>query len=434
MVTVRVGKREVRRQRRGFTLIELLVVMAIIGILVALILPAVQRAREAARATACRNNMRSIMQSMWNFYDTNVEFPTYMGQYPTGSSGSAAIGNTAVYGSWAVHLLPYLGYDAQYTALQGQGLGNATFIGQTCSPSYSCCTASTCTSYGTCCGAGAVGRQQSCSTCCTASTCTATGTCAGGCANTWTVNYTGIYACGNADMSLRVLQCMSDPTRIEPGVSARGGTPGGNSGSTPTRAAAGVIPGNQCGTPWATNNFIINWHAITTSWTYFGGLNSNPPTYPTSPPVRIADIKDGLGDTIFLGEGYAWCDGNPRIAWITANVYDNFGLDWNANNSWYLCPPNTPPANPPCPNTNNTMFYQHLAQYSECNNWRAQTAHYGGMNVGMGDGSVVVMSPNTDHQEITPAVTAGGLFGVSPVMGPKKGVWDMLMLPRDGGT
>ena len=59
----------------GFTLVELLVVIAIIGILVALLLPAVQAAREAARRTACKNNFRQLGIAMQNFHDVNKAFP-----------------------------------------------------------------------------------------------------------------------------------------------------------------------------------------------------------------------------------------------------------------------------------------------------------------------------------------------------------------------
>lgn len=83
----------------GFTLVELLVVIAIIGILVALLLPAVQAAREAARRMQCSNNLKQIGLALHNYHDNLKRFPPGWLVGPTGLEESWA---------WSAHLLPYI--------------------------------------------------------------------------------------------------------------------------------------------------------------------------------------------------------------------------------------------------------------------------------------------------------------------------------------
>jgi len=108
------------RNRRGFTLIELLVVIAIIAILIGLLLPAVQKVREAAARMACQNNLAQLSKAVHNYHDANRRFP-YNGDDIRNSGCCYSTGYT--HWSWIARMLPFMEQDNRYAQL-GIGQNN----------------------------------------------------------------------------------------------------------------------------------------------------------------------------------------------------------------------------------------------------------------------------------------------------------------------
>jgi len=422
-----------REQRRsGFTLIELLVVIAIIAVLIGLLLGAVQKVREAAAALECQNKLKQIITATHNFHQSNNSLPTYNGIFPMAGSTLQSANPRAVYGSWFVHLMPYLELEGAYKQI-------ANDVAQYTN------TGSTVTSAGGTLISPAVPAAWSPPPTLVSPGVPAT-------YNQYTGSQQWVGTTTGNGYTIYTLQWVP-PRNPDPGT----GTPAvyDYSGSTynpgspavygppgaPVNGYVGVweptmratvfkvllcpsdttsVKGRVYNGAWGATNYLANWNALT---------DGTPGQGYQAGPERLTAIRDGLSNTLFFAEGYATCEGRGRTALLAWHKGDggysyggvhNLGLTFSLGSNQIdagqgLITVSSGNGFPnPSQNPNLNFYFQIQPSSSAtgangCDSLTAQTPHRA-MNVAMGDASVRSMSTGT-----TPAVWLA-------VMGPGDGL------------
>lgn len=448
-------RRRLSRRRQGFTLIELLVVIAIIAVLIGLLLPAVQKVREASARAKCANNLKQLALAVNNFQTDRGRMPSYFGFETPHSSGHTGFldNQYRVFGSWYVHLMPFVEQQGVYDIIYQDALNNNNDFAMSPSEADSAV-------------ASAVSEPASTfllpiptsvppvgvTTMMSVSTLvfTAMSTTSAGTANTRPGG--GGYAAPPPAPPPPAPPSPPSP----PSPPAAGSGRGGMWNSTVMNAA---FPGLACPSDptwgngrttagFARTSYLANWNALGDSRTQDGP--SGPPICDItgsasgwgfySPPQKIQDLLDGASNTILFSEGYSSCNGSQRTAFmVNGNTRTPSGTTWGHNfgitfplttgTTFDGASPEYPPAGSPTIAANtrgmpNSLMFQvqpHIktvAGNSECaspgsnccDDWRAQTPH-AALNVALADGSVRAVRK-----------------GIS------QATWSRAMYPRDGGA
>jgi prepilin-type N-terminal cleavage/methylation domain-containing protein len=381
------GRPTSSRRSSGFTLIELLVVIAIIAVLIALLLPAVQKVREAANRGVCTNNMKQLGLAMHGYHDVFTVFPR-TDYYADGCQGGTP-GSMPCWG-WIPHLLPFLerndlaalaNFDDAFSCQAVLPLRQAFIRTLYCPSDSNANTNNTYARlnasagyYGVACG------PTWCKSCTTGldspdqptgspwgPTCFGQGSCYAG---SFGDGYTG--SCGATYSSGGCDGCDV--------YSANGSWAAYHSGGDPNPTDNAPLPENGVGTDYLGNG----------GRGFFSGrgngLNCINPMVPTPKLLRIADVTDGTSNTIMIGHQVANAT-NWKGAWYQGKTIAGTSLPpnfikYSMQTNQHL--DNVPAGTPDNPSA-----------CSAGNSWRKlgfNSFHPGSILVAMGDASVLVIT------------------------------------------
>jgi prepilin-type N-terminal cleavage/methylation domain-containing protein/prepilin-type processing-associated H-X9-DG protein len=346
-----------RSSHRAFTLVELLVVIAIIGILVALLLPAIQAAREAARRSGCSNNLKNLGLAALNHHDVMKHFPVSVGgpydEAPQGTQTGAG---------WILNMLPQLEEQPLFDQFKAYGAFQG-FLHQ---------------------GRDNIGAAKN-----------------------------GLYSViknGNPllmQTQLQVLRCPSDPTdrRIRDDQDEWDALHGGGAVPVAVTDYKGVLDDTFLGQGAAFGGTVSN---NSPGIQYISGIYDEPPPlyYPDGPndchnnlrcrgiffrqsfqrPVKISSVTDGTSHTFMIGEDLP--------------DYNNHSVAFYANGDWCSC-------NLPLNNLINVDAATiNLSFWPDDQGFRSH--HPGGAQFCLVDGSVRFVSESIDNQTYRVACTRNG--------------------------